>query len=95
MRTKTRRADSNHERGNRRNENGNPRIIKGSDRQRPLPNQLGAINKEKAILEENRELLFSYISLSTNYSNRNLRRYKKFNARVICFRKSLAFCREW
>ena len=28
------------------------------------------------------------------HSNLNLRRYKKFNARAICFRKSLAFCRE-
>ena len=46
MRAETRRADSNHERGNRRNENGNQRIRKGSDRQRPLPNKLGAINKE-------------------------------------------------
>ena len=49
LRAETRRTDSNHERGNRRNENDNPRIRKGSDRQRPLQNKLGAINKEKGI----------------------------------------------
>ena len=47
MRAETRRADISHERRNCRNENDNTRIRKGSDRQRPLPNKLGAINKEK------------------------------------------------
>ncbi len=52
MRAEARRVDSNHERRNSRNENGTSRITKGSDRQRPLPNKLGAINKEKGINTE-------------------------------------------
>lgn len=66
MRAKTRRADINHERRNSRNENGTSRITKGSDRQRPLPNKLGAINKEKRILYE----LSQKISEQRNWNKR-------------------------
>jgi hypothetical protein len=42
------RSDTNHGNGSLLIENGTPRMKKGSDRKRPLPNKLGAINKEKA-----------------------------------------------
>lgn len=47
MRAKTRRADRNNVRRNRRNENGNPRIKQGREHRGSLPTKLGAINKEK------------------------------------------------
>ena len=51
MRAKTRRADRKNERRNRRNENDDSRITKGSEHHRSLPNKLGAINKEKGLKE--------------------------------------------
>ena len=66
----------------------------------PLPKYLGAINKEKGIL--GKESLFKFNENEPIFNteshettrNSNSWRYKKFNARAICFRKSLAFCRE-
>ena len=71
MRTEARRADRRNERRNRRNKNGTPRITKGSDRKRPLPNKLGAINKEKGILGKERESLLHLVKRNQFYMRIN------------------------